>query len=123
MKGWRFSPRKGAAGVQQMNQPPIGQANLAALIGGSIGSITGLFAIGMMPAILEGDVRRLMLYPNLSLFCFFIGGGIGWLVGGQIGPRLEKPRALQRAHIIGGILGGLIPFAGLVLAGWLLSSQ
>jgi hypothetical protein len=98
----------------------MGQANLAALIGGSIGSITGLFAMGIVPALMEQDVHRLMTQPNLSLFCFFIGGAVGWLVAGQIGPRLEQPRAIQRAHIIGGIVGGLIPFAGFVLLGWFL---
>jgi Na+/proline symporter len=103
-----------------MNQTPIGQANLAALIGGSIGSITGLFAMGIVPALMERELQRLMTQPNLSLFCFFIGGVVGWLAAGQIGPRLEKPRAIQRAHIVGGIIGGLIPFVWLVLLGWFL---
>jgi hypothetical protein len=98
----------------------MGQANLAALIGGSIGSITGLFAMGIMPAILEHDLHRLMSQPNLSLFCFFVGGVVGWLAGGQIGPRIEKPRAVPRAHIVGGVIGGLIPFGCLVLLGWFL---
>jgi len=98
----------------------MGQANLAALIGGSVGSITGLFAMGIIPALLEKDLHRLMTQPNLSLFCFFIGGVIGWLVGGQVGPRIEKARAPQRAHIVGGTIGGLIPFAGFVLLGWFL---
>jgi hypothetical protein len=103
-----------------MNQPSIGQANLAALIGGSIGSITGLFAMGVVPALMEKELQRLMTQPNLSLFCFFIGGTVGWLVAGQIGPRLEKPLTIQRAHIVGGIIGGLVPFVGFVLLGWFL---
>lgn len=104
-----------------MNEPPpLGQANLAALIGGSVGSITGLFAMGIIPALMEKDLHRLMTQPNLSLFCFFIGGVIGWLVGGQIGPRIGNPRTGQRAHIMGGVLGGLIPFISFLALGWFL---
>jgi hypothetical protein len=98
----------------------IGEPNLAALIGSSIGSITGLFGIGVAPAILDQDARLMIAYPTIGLVCFVVGGLLGWLVGGQLGVRLARNRQPQQAHIAGGLIGGSLPFAAFVLLGWLL---
>jgi hypothetical protein len=100
----------------------IGEANLAALIGSSIGSITGLFAIGIVPAILEQNARLVLAHPTIGLICFFVGGGTGWVVGGLLGPSLANPHRQQPGYIAGGIIGGVLPFIAFVLLGWFLWS-
>lgn len=101
-----------------MKGPPIGQPNLAALIGAITGAVSGLFAVGVAPAIAVGSLRLLVAYPNISFVCFLISGPIGWLLGGQIGPRLERRYPHVQAHWIAGIAAGLIPFVLIVLWGW-----
>ena len=103
-----------------MKRTPIGQANLAALIGGSLGAITGLFAVGVAPACIEGNARLLIAHPTIGLFCFFLSGLFGWLVGGQVGPWLKRRRSLAYAHVVGGVIAGLLPFAFFIWLGWYL---
>lgn len=103
-----------------MKPGAIGEPNLAALIGSSIGSITGLFSIGVAPAIIEHNARLMMAHPTIGLFCFVVGGVFGWLVGGLLGSRLARVRRVQPAHIAGGVIGGSLPFVGFVLLGWFL---
>jgi hypothetical protein len=98
----------------------FGEANLAAVIGSSIGSVTSLFAIGVAPAIIESDARLLLAFPTISLFLFVLGGIAGWLMGGLLGRRLAKPQRMQRAHVTGGLIGGAVPFVAFVLLGWLI---
>ena len=100
-------------------RPPIGEANLAALIAGVIGSIGGLFALGLVPAILYRAPEWLVRWPKHNLFSFFLCGSVAWLLGGQIGPRLQRLFGVQNGHIVGGIIGGIIPVAGIVTFGWL----
>lgn len=103
-----------------MKPGAIGEPNLAALIGSSIGSITGLFAIGVAPAVMEQNARLMIAYPTIGLLCFIVGGVFGWLVGGLLGSKLSRPRRVQQAHIAGGLIGGSLPFATFVLLGWFL---
>ena len=98
----------------------IGELNLGALIGTSIGSITGLFAIGVAPAIIEHNARLMLAHPTIGLFCFFVGGVFGWLVGGLLGTRLARIRRFQQGYIAGGVIGGFLPFTAFVLLGWFL---
>jgi hypothetical protein len=101
-----------------MRRPPLGEANLGALIGAIIGAIGGLFAIGIPPAIIGRDLARLFGTPLLAIFCWLISGPVGWLTGGQLGPRLGELSNTQRGEIIGGILGGLLPVAAIALWSW-----
>lgn len=105
-----------------MKPGAIGEANLAALIGSSTGSITGLFGIGIAPAVIESDASLVIAYPTVGLFCFIVGGLFGWFVGGILGRRLAKPRRLQQGHVTGGVIGGALPFLASILLGWLLWS-
>jgi hypothetical protein len=104
--------------VQQ--RPSIGEANLAALIGAAGGSVGGLFALGIAPAIMFREPYFLARWPVFSLISFVLCGGAGWLIGGQIGPRLGGILGEQRGLIVGGIIGGLIPIAGVAACGWYL---
>ncbi len=97
-----------------------GEPNLAALIGACVGSITGLFAIGIAPAIIEHNAQLVIAHPTIGLFCFFVGGICGWLVGGRLGLKFARPRRIEQGHIAGGVIGGMLPFALLVLLGWFL---
>ena len=79
------------------------------MAGAVVGSIGGLFAIGLPPAILARNIALLFRPPILGLLCWVVCGVVGWLLGGQIGPRLGEKFNSQRAEILGGALGGLIP--------------
>ena len=101
-----------------MRGPGIGEASLGAAAGAATGAIGGLFAIGFLPAIQFRDPTLLIATPTLNLICFVACGGLGWLLGGQLGPRLETRFAWLRIELIGGILGGLMPVVPVVLWGW-----
>lgn len=98
--------------------PSIGEANLSALIGAASGSIGGLFALGLAPAILYSSPEWLMRWPKLNLFSFCLCGAAGWLIAGQIGPRLQGMLGERNGLIAGGIVGGLLPVCGVVAFGW-----
>lgn len=99
-------------------KPPIGEANLAALIGAVIGSIGGLFALGLAPAVAYRSAEWLVRWPKLNLFSFCICGILAWLIAGQLGPRLRWAFGERGGLIAGGIIGGLLPVAGVVTFGW-----
>jgi len=98
--------------------PGFGQASLGAIAGAVVGAIGGLFAVGLAAAILGRDPALLLATPKVSTICWFIGGGGGWLIGGQLGPRLGDRFDHRNAEIIGGVVGGLIPVALVALWGW-----
>jgi len=104
-------------------RPPIGEANLAALIAAVIGCIGGLFALGVAPSIITGNVQFLAAYPVFNVVSFFLTGIVSWLLGGQIGPRLQRFFGEQGGLITGGIIGGLIPVAGMIGTGLYLSTH
>ena len=106
-----------------INKPSFGQANLAALIALAVGSILGLFALGSIAAIVAREPQWLGVAPKANIFSFFACGTVGWLLGGQIGPRLEKLLGLRNGHIVGGIVGGLVPVAIVAGYGWYLATQ
>ena len=71
-----------------MRRPGFGEANWGAMVGAVVGAIGGLFAIGIAHAIAGRNLALLVGTPVLSLVCCLLGGPIGWLIGGQTGPRL-----------------------------------
>jgi hypothetical protein len=99
-----------------MKRPSFGEANIGALVGSVVGSVGGLFTVGLVASILYHDVRALFAFPKLGLIGFFLAGVVGWLLGGQVGPRLGMRFHSPRAELIGGILSGLFPV--LLIAGW-----
>jgi hypothetical protein len=101
-----------------MRKPPIGEFNLGALAGAVVGSIVGLFAVGLPPAILAGNPALLFGTPILGLICWVVSGLIAWFLGGQLGPRLGEKFNSQQAEIFGGALAGLIPVTGIALWSW-----
>jgi hypothetical protein len=104
-------------------KPTFGQANLAALIALAVGSIFGLFALGSIPAVVARDLQFLAVAPTMNIISFFACGAVGWLLGGQIGPLLEKPLGIRRGQIVGGVIGGLVPVAIVAGYGWYLATQ
>lgn len=112
------------AGAKPMNRrPTIGEANLAALIAAVIACIGGLFALGIAPSVITKNIQFLVATPTLNVISFFLCGSLGWLIGGQLGPRLQGIFGEQGGLIAGGIIGGLLPFAGMVGAGWYLATH
>ena len=60
----------------------------------------------------------LVRWPKLNLFSFFLSGTLAWLIGGQVGPQLQRLLGEKNGYIAGGIIGGMIPVAALVALGW-----
>lgn len=106
-----------------MRKPAFGEANMGALAGAVIGAIGGLFAIGIGPAIAAQNIRLLVGTPILAIISLLVCGPLGWIIGGQIGPRLGGKFKTQRAETIGGVIGGLIPVLLVVLWGWYMTAR
>ena len=94
------------------------QPSLGAIVGAIVGSVGGLFALGIAPAILTRDPSMFRATPTLSVICWLISGGVGWVLGGQLGLRLNERFDHQNAEAAGGIVGGLIPIILIALWGW-----
>jgi len=101
-----------------MKRPRFGESNLSALIGAIVGSVGGLFAVGLVPAIHTRDVAQFVATPVVSFVGWIIGGIVGWITGGQIGPRFETRLGERKANLLGGILGGLIPILSIAAWSW-----
>ena len=102
----------------QMRKPSIGEFNLGALAGAVVGSIGGLFAVGLPPAILARNPAALFETPKVGLLCWLLGGLLGWFLGGQVGPRLGEKFYSQQAELFGGALAGLVPVVSIALWSW-----
>jgi hypothetical protein len=96
----------------------MGEYRLSALIGAVVGSIGGLFAIGLVRAIIAHNIILMLRFPILGLVSWVVCGGIGWLLGGLIGSRLGEKFDSQQAEILGGALGGVIPVVLVALWAW-----
>jgi hypothetical protein len=87
-----------------------GDINLGAVGGGVVGSVGGLFAVGIPPAVVLRSLQALFSTPKIAIICFFIAGIAGLILGGQLGIQLRKRRALSpKAELIAGGVAGLIP--------------
>jgi len=106
-----------------MRKVPIGEYNLGALAGAVVGSIGGLFAVGLPPAILARNPALLFDTPILGVVSWLISGLLGWFLGGQVGPRLGEKYRSQQAEIFGGALAGLVPVVGITLLSWYLKTH
>ena len=98
--------------------PSFGGASTGALVGLIAGAIGGLFALGIAPAVIGRNPALLLDTPILGLISFFVSGALGWLIGGQLGPRIAQKFDVRQAEIIGGLVGGLVPVAAIALWGW-----
>jgi hypothetical protein len=101
-----------------MRKPNLGEASLGALAGAVVASIGGLFAVDVPAAIIGRNAALLLSTPTLSVLCWLVNLPLGWLIGGQIGPRMGQYYRSQRAEVIGGVLGGLVPVILIMLWGW-----
>ena len=98
--------------------PGFGEMNLGAVAGAVVASIGGLFALGIAPAILARNPALLFGTPILGLISWLVCLPVGWLIGGQIGPRLGFAFRSPRAEAVGGAIGGFIPVLLIGLFGW-----
>ena len=101
-----------------MKGPSIGEPNVGAAAGAIVGAIGGLFAIGIAPAIIGRNASLLIGTPVLALLSCLLCGPIGWLIGGQVGPRLAGVFNNRRDEIIAGAAGGLVPVVAIALWAW-----
>jgi hypothetical protein len=106
----RLRRTRGFVELPGMNRKPgIGEANLGAVAGTVTGAIGGLLAVGLPLAIHGRDTTMLVNYRTLAVTGFLICVPLGWLLGGQIGPRCVRVFGDRHGEMIGGILGGLLP--------------
>jgi hypothetical protein len=92
--------------------------NLGSVAGAVVGSIGGLFAVGIAPAILSRNIAALFGTPLLGLMCWLVCLPTGWLAGGQIGPRLGQKYSSPRVELLAGALAGLVPVLLIAAFGW-----
>jgi len=109
--------------AEQMSRPSLGEYNLGALAGAVVGAIGGLFAIGVVRAILAGNAALLFGTPILGLLSWVVCGLAGWFAGGQIGPRLGEKYYSQRAEVLGGAVGGVLPVLLVAVWAWYMSTR
>jgi hypothetical protein len=108
---------------QIMRRPGIGEASHGALAGAVVGGIGGLFAVGLAPAIIFHNPALLFGTPILGVICWVVSLPTGWLIGGQIGPRLGSLFRSERIEILGGVVGGLVPVALIAFWGWYMTAR
>jgi hypothetical protein len=106
-----------------MNKPRFGETNLGAIVGAAVGSICGLFAVGVAPAMLDHDLKELFTARNFGLAGFIVSAPVGWLIGGQLSPRLEHWFGERVGSIVGGTIGGLVPVVCIALWSWYLVTR
>jgi hypothetical protein len=100
----------------ELRKPGLGEMNLGSLAGAVVGSVGGLFSVGIPPAIVFHDMQALFQTPKIAVICFVIAGAMGWLIGGQMGPVFGRRYNTPWAEIAGGGAGGIIPV--LMVLGW-----
>jgi hypothetical protein len=103
-----------------MRKPGFGEASLGAVAGTAVAGIGGLFAIGIAAAIIRRDLTLLFQMPILSVISWLVSVPVGWVVGGQVGPRLGDRFRSTKIEVIAGGVGGLIPVVLIALTGWYL---
>ena len=101
-----------------MREPSFGKENLGAVIGAVTGALGGLFAVAIPLAIMTRNLQALSAARTFGLISFLVCTPIGWLAGGYISHALAKSLGVQKASILGGLLGGLIPVTGFALWGF-----
>lgn len=105
-----------------MRPPRFAEPNLSAVIGAVIGAVGGLIAVTLPYAIMTRDISALSAARTLALIGFLVSTPVAWIIGGQIGPRLEKLLGERASSIVGGIIGGLLPVAGFMYWGYKLAT-
>jgi hypothetical protein len=101
-----------------IRKPGFGEANLGAVAGAVTGAVGGLLAVGIPLAISGRDPALLVIYRQLAVMGFLISVPVGWVLGGQIGPRVVGIFGARRGELIGGIIGGLLPVLGIMVWAW-----
>ena len=96
---------------------------VGSVMGAVVGSIGGLFAVGIPPAIMYHSLARLLGTPVFSFISWAICLICGWIMGGQLGSRLGTKFKSLRAEIIGGVIGGLLPVIAIAMWSWYESTR
>lgn len=101
-----------------MKEPSFGKENLGAVIGAMTGALGGLFAVAIPLAILTRNIHMLSSARTLGIISFLVCTPIGWFAGGYISHALTKKLGVQKAGILGGMIGGMLPVTGFALWGF-----
>jgi hypothetical protein len=96
---------------------------VGSVMGAVVGSIGGLFAIGIPPAIIYRSIARLLGTPVFAFISWAICLVFGWIIGGQLGSRMGTKFKSARAELIGGAIGGLLPVIAIALWSWYMTAR
>jgi hypothetical protein len=106
-----------------MRKPGFGEASFGAVAGTVVAGIGGLFAIGLASAIMSHDATLLFRTPILSLISWLVSVPFGWVLGGQMGPRVGEALNSPKVELVVGGLCGLVPVGLIAIFGWYLARQ
>jgi hypothetical protein len=116
-----------------MKTPDYVPSSIGAMLGAVIACIGGLFVFDIVRAIAlwpdfrllphfggQGSATQASLFqtPKLSLICSVACLPVGWFVGGWIASKLAGKFRSQRAEMLGGLIGGMVPLILIGLWGW-----
>ena len=104
-------------------KPALGEASFGAVAGTVVAGVGALFSIGLATAILNHDATLLFRTPILSLASWVVSVPTGWVLGGQVGPRIGERFNSRNAEVIAGGLCGLVPITAIAALGWYLATH
>jgi len=90
-------------------EPGLENINVGAFAGAVVGSIGGLLAVGIPPAIVFRSLQAMFSTPKIAIICFFISGLLGLIIGGILGNLMRTRSGNPITHFIAGAIGGLFP--------------
>jgi hypothetical protein len=97
------------AGPGEFRGPDLGRLNFGAVSGAVVGSVGGLFAVGIPPAIVFRSIQAMFSTPKIAVICFVISGVIGMMLGGVVGAWVSRRSFSQWPEVVAGGVCGLIP--------------
>lgn len=101
-----------------MNRPPPGELNPGAVAGAIAGSIGGLFAVGLPPAIAARSFGLLFAAPLFALLGWLFSLSIGWGLGGLFGNAVRGKLKNPATELVIGAIGGIIPVVAIMFLSW-----
>jgi hypothetical protein len=104
-----------------MRKVGLGETNLGAVAAAVVAGIGGLFAIGIVPAVVDRNMILIFQIPSLNLISCVLSTVSAWLFGGQLGPRVGEPLRSQRMEAVTGGCCGLVVVLIVAAVGWYLN--
>ncbi len=105
------------------NPEDFGRPNYGAMAGAVVGGIGGLFALGLIPAIITRDIHWVVDLRTANVLGWVVSVPLGWVFGSLIGRPLGNKFRSERFEIAGGIVGGLLIIGVVAAFGYYLATR